>query len=59
MLKNKLNCIFVKNFLNPRSWLGEINKIKNNNFQTNLISKNSLITARQNSYLLRVKKFLE
>ena len=59
VLKNKLNCIFVKNFLNPRSWLGEINKIKNNNFQTNLISKNSLITARQNSYLLRVKKFLE
>ncbi len=53
------HCIFIKNYLNPLSWLLEINKIKLNVFKRNIIGKNSHIKSEQYFHGNRVKKYLE
>ena len=37
------HCIFIKNYLNPLSWLLEINKIKYNVFKRNIIGKTHIL----------------
>ena len=53
------HCVFIKNYLNPLSWLLEINKIKNNVLKRNIIGKNSHIKSKQYFHNNRVLKYLE
>ena len=55
---NKKECIFVKNYLNPMSWMFEIQKIKNNILKRNIIGKNSYIKSKLYSHKYRVLKYL-
>ena len=55
---NKKECIFVKNYLNPMSWMFEIRKIKNNILKRNIIGKNSYIKSKLYSHKYRVLKYL-
>ncbi len=52
-------CVFIKNYLNPLSWLLEINKIKNNVLKRNIIGKNSHLKSKQYFHDNRVLKYLE
>lgn len=45
ILKNKYNCIFIKNFNNINSWRNEINKIYTDNVKSIILRKNALKTA--------------
>ena len=58
IVSNK-QCVFVKNYLNPMSWLLEIKKIKNNVLKRNVIGKNSFIKSKLYSHKHRVLKYLE
>ena len=53
------HCIFIKNYLNPLSWLLEINKIRNNILKRNIIGKNSHLKSKQYFHNNRVLKYLE
>jgi len=59
ILKNNVNCIFVRNFISPKSWLNEIKKLRNNIFIYNIISRNSLIIAKRYTYYLRAYKIIK
>ena len=56
---NHNHCIFVKNYLNPISWLHEIKKIKNNLIKRNIIGKNSYKKSKIYSHKYRVLRYLE
>ena len=56
---NNQQCIFVNNYLNPFSWLLEINKIKQNILKRNIIGKNSYINSKKFSHNNRVLKYLQ
>jgi glycosyltransferase involved in cell wall biosynthesis len=45
ILKNKYNCIFIKNFNNINSWRNEINKINTDNIKSIILRNNALKTA--------------
>ena len=45
ILKDKYNCIFIKNFNNVNSWRNEINKINTDNVKSIILRKNALKTA--------------
>lgn len=53
------HCVFVKNYLNPLSWLLEINKIKNNILKRNIIGKNSYKKSKKYFHDNRVLKYLD
>tara|TARA_Y100000591_G_C21660478_1_gene607565 strand:+ start:22 stop:276 length:255 start_codon:yes stop_codon:yes gene_type:complete len=53
------HCVFVNNYLNPLSWLLEINKIKNNLMKRNIIGKNSHTKSKKYFHNNRVLKYLE
>ena len=53
------HCVFIKNYLNPFSWLLEINKIKNNILKRNIIGKNSHKKSKMYFHDKRVLKYLE
>lgn len=55
---DKNQCVFVKNYLNPMSWMLEIKKIKNNILKRNIIGKNSHIKSKLYSHNNRVLKYL-
>ena len=55
---NENQCIFVKNYLNPMSWMLEIKKIKNNILKRNIIGRNSHIKSKLYSHKNRVLKYL-
>ncbi len=59
VLKDKKNCLFVKNFSNPFSWLNKIKLIKNNLVMRGIISKNSHISSNKFHHEKRIKKYLE
>jgi len=45
ILKNKYNCIFIKNFNNINSWRNEIKKINTDNTKSIILRNNALKTA--------------
>jgi len=53
------HCVFVKNYLNPLSWLLEINKIKNNLMKRNIIGKNSYKKSKKYFHDNRVLEYLK
>ena len=55
---NKNQCVFVKNYLNPLSWMLEILKIKNNILKRNIIGRNSHLKSKIYSHQNRVLKYL-
>jgi glycosyltransferase involved in cell wall biosynthesis len=55
VIVEKKNCIFIKN-LNPFLWKKEIQKIKNNFFKQNIISKNNRILSSNYTYKKRIEK---
>ena len=55
---NEKQCIYVKNYLNPMSWLLEVKKIKNNILKRNIIGRNSHIKSKLYSHKNRVLKYL-
>lgn len=59
IIKDKRNCIIVKNFINPFSWLMEINKIKNNFYLRNILAKNSINDVKNFHHDKRAKKYLQ
>ena len=59
IIKDKRNCIIVKNFINPFSWLMEINKIKNNFYLRNILARNSINDVKNFHHDKRAKKYLQ
>ncbi len=55
---DKNQCVYVKNYLNPMSWMLEIKKIKNNILKRNIIGRNSHIKSKLYSHKNRVLKYL-
>lgn len=59
ILTDKQHCLFVKNYLNPYSWLIKIKKIKLNIVMRQIISKNSFKKVKEFNHEKRTKKYLE
>ena len=59
VVKDKKNCIIVKNFSNTQNWLMEINKIKNNFYLRNILAKNCLKDIKNFHHNERVKEYLK
>ena len=59
VLKDKKNCIFVKNYKNLHNWKMTINKFRNNTSRYNILSRNSYILSKKYTYYSRAKKMLE
>ena len=59
ILKDKKNCIFIKNYKNLFNWKMTINKFKNNISNYNILSKNSYVLSKQYTYDLRAQKMLK
>ena len=59
IIKDKRNCIIVKNFINPFSWLMELNKIKNNFYLRNILARNSINDVKNFHHDKRAKKYLQ
>ena len=59
ILKDKKNCIFIKNYNSPTSWFNEIKKIKNNIMMRNIIAKNSKKLAENFNHENRIKYYLQ
>ena len=57
IVKNRSNCIIVKNFLNPYNWLMEINKIKNNYHLRCIVSRKSHRDVTKYHHEYRVDKY--
>ncbi len=54
---NKNQCVFVKNYLNPMSWMLEIRKIKNNILKRNIIGKNSHLKSKLYTHKNRILEY--
>ena len=54
---NKNQCVFVKNYLNPISWMLEIRKIKNNILKRNIIGKNSHLKSKLYTHKNRILEY--
>jgi len=59
VVKDKKNCIIVKNFSNTQNWLMEINKVKNNLYLRNILAKNCLKDIKNFHHNERVKEYLK
>jgi len=59
ILTDKQHCLFVKDYLNPYSWLIKIKKIKLNMVMRQIVSKNSFKKVKEFHHEKRTKKYLE
>lgn len=59
ILKDKRNCILVKNYRNLFNWKMTINKFRNNIPNYNILRRNSYILSKKYTYNLRAQKMLE
>ena len=59
VVKDRKNCIIIKNFSNTQNWLMEINKIKNNFYLRNILAKNCLRDINTFHHNKRIDKYLE
>ncbi len=58
ILKHNRNSIIVQKY-DKDEWIKELNYLLNNKYDIKKLSKNSLITAKKNTWELRVKKIIE
>ena len=58
ILKHKKNAIIVKKY-HKDDWIVELNNLLKNKYNIKKLSKNSLATAKKNTWNRRVKKIIE
>jgi hypothetical protein len=58
ILKNKYNCIFIKNFNNINSWRNEIKKINTDNTKSIILRNNALKTALIHNWKNRARDMI-